>query len=290
MKKEKINVICDFTGNFAGVPLLCAYFANIKRRIAFYRGSTNRFKETGLHLIYNNIMKMFVKVFATDILSNSYAALDFFFSRWKNNEKYKVIYNDISSDFFSICKSKENVREQLDLPVHSFVIGHTGRYNWAKNHDTMIKVAIELCTRYSDIYFVFIGKDTELYLKKCIEEAGLLEQIRLLGLRKDVATLLKAFDVFYFPSITEGQPNALLEAMVSGLPIVASNILPIKECVPKRICRFLLPPTDVNIAVNRLESYYLDCSLMDDFKCKDWAIKNYASGKWFERFKKILKQ
>lgn len=289
-RKNKIDVVCDFTGNFAGIPLFLSFFAGVKKRIAFYRGATNHFKETKLNLTYNFLMQRLVKIFATDILSNSKAALDFFYPQRKDSKRYKVIYNGIGTDFISIDETKEKVRERLGIPTDAFVIGHTGRYDKAKNHETIIKVAIELCTRYSDIYFVLIGKNTDVYLNQQVAEAGLSERIRLLGLRSDVAILLKAFDVFYFPSITEGQPNALLEAMISGLPIVASDILSIRECVPDKVRSMLIPPTNVNIAVKKLESYYLKHDLMKDAICKKWAIENYASDKWFGKFKEILQQ
>jgi glycosyltransferase involved in cell wall biosynthesis len=67
----------------------------------------------------------------------------------------------------------------------------------------------------------------------------------LLGYRKDVPRVLKSLDCFLFPSLTEGQPNALIEAMVSEIPIVASDIPSIKECVPSKIADTLKKPLDV---------------------------------------------
>lgn len=56
------------------------------------------------------------------------------------------------------------------------------------------------------------------------EKLGVSNQVRLLGFRKDIPALHKAADIFVFPSLQEGLPVALMEAMASGLPIVASEI------------------------------------------------------------------
>ena len=50
LKNEGIDTVCDFTGNFAGLPLGIAWLARVKKRIVFYRGSTNHFKETPFRL------------------------------------------------------------------------------------------------------------------------------------------------------------------------------------------------------------------------------------------------
>ena len=53
LKRNNYDSICDFTGNFATLPLFSARFAGIKKRLVFYRGSSNHFKEDGLRLLYN---------------------------------------------------------------------------------------------------------------------------------------------------------------------------------------------------------------------------------------------
>lgn len=287
LKNNKIDTVCDFTGNFAGLTLTCAYFANVKKRISFYRGSTNHFNETKLRLIYNSLMRNLVSLFSTKILSNSQAALDFFYpSRDYNDKKFKVIYNDLGIEYLQqhSDETKESVRAKLHLSADTFVIGHVGRYNVAKNHETIIKVAEMLCKQYSDIVFVLIGKGTDIYLKEYVKYIGLQNQILCLGYRSDVTSLLKAFDLFYFPSITEGQPNALIEAMVSGIPFIASNITPIKESIPVELHEKLLFPTDVNLAVEYIRRLYYNRSLLTEFSCQEWAVDNYCSNKWFNEF------
>lgn len=287
LKRIEPETVCDFTGNFAGIPLFIAYLLGVKKRIAQYRGSINRFKENVFTLTYNHFVQVLTFKFSTKILSNSYAALDFFYHNvYEGNNKFQVIYNGI--DISELKKDdKYSLKKEFGIPANSFVVGHTGRYHFIKNHETMIKVAVELCQRYSDIYFVFVGKGVGEKYSHFIKKLNLENQILFLGYRNDVLRILNLFDLYYFPSISEGQPNALIEAMVTGLPFVASNIDPIKETVPKWMHKQLLPPLDKVAAVDKIEGIYL-MKNYKDYICTDWAKERYNADVQFEKLKDNL--
>jgi len=284
-KYYKSYSVCDFTGNFAGLILLTSKLAHNNTRLAFYRGSTNHFDETRVKLLYNNIMRYLVKQNATKILSNSYSALDYFFSdRDKNNPRYKVIYNGIDAENYKVNNPKF-IKEDFGIPLNAFVIGHTGRYNSAKNHDTILKVADILCNKYSDIYFMLCGRDTELFLSRTISNNSVLnDKVKTLGYRDDIQELLSVFDLFFFPSITEGQPNSVIEAMISGLPIVASNINPIKETTPICLHKELIAPLNVEGFCDRIEEYYLSEKKREKNNFSVWAIERFNPNILFNQF------
>lgn len=286
LRKYEVDVVCDFTGNFAGLPLLISKFAGIKSRIAFYRGATNHFKEDKFRLLYNNLVKALVKKYATTILSNSLAAFNFFFPhKIVADKRFHLIPNGIDSDDF--CKESSNLRGELSIPNSAFVIGHVGRYNSAKNHNTIIQVAIALCVSNPDFYFVLCGKGVDENLKEVISRAKLTDRIRLLGYRSDVSRVLNTLDVFYFPSVTEGQPNALIEAMVKGLPFVASNIGPILETVPENLHNQLVAPNDVDSAVSKLIALYHSHN-RHKYTCAEWAKEKYSADSCFSLFMEKL--
>lgn len=278
LKRNHIDTVCDFTGNFAGIVMFVAYLAGVKNRIAQYRGASNHFKETRGRLLYNAIVNKLVYRFATKIISNSEAALDFFFPNHKTSKKYfKVIPNGIPDEYFiADHNARQRKREELGIPAEAFVVGHTGRYNYAKNHETIIKVARMLCGKYGDIYFVLAGKGTDIELQQVVDDADLTGKVKLLGYRRDVKELLTAFDLYYFPSVTESQPNALQEAMARGVPVLASDIAPIKECVPPDFRQKLVSPTDVNTASQRIEQLYLNRDMLKEYVLTDWARQMYG--------------
>jgi glycosyltransferase involved in cell wall biosynthesis len=289
LKKSNAQSVCDFTGNFAGLLLLVANIADIKKRVVFYRGSSNHFKETNFKLFYNKMMRYLVKKNATKVLSNSKASLDYFYcDRDINDKQFEVVYNGIDAKKFVSTSNKFN-REDFEIPADAFVIGHTGRYNLAKNHETIIKVAEILCAKHKSIYFMLCGKDTDVFLLDRVSNNSILKnKVKILGYRNDINNILPVFDVYFFPSTTEGQPNSLIEAMISGLPIVASNIGPIIETTPEILHNDLLNPMDVDGFCNRLEEYYFSKKKREVGNFSIWAVERFAPETLFNQFHKEL--
>lgn len=284
LKKHNVNSVCDFTGNFAGLVLLTAKLANVNKRVSFYRGSTNHFSESKLRLLYDKFVKKLTYKYATNILSNSKAAFDFFFTDvWKKDKRFEVIYNGINPESF--VNEKNNLRNELNIPDNAFVVGHTGRYNEAKNHKTIIKVAFELCEKHDDIYFLLCGNEVKDNLEEGIKKSKFQNRIIVLNNRTDIPKVLNTLDCYYFPSVTEGQPNALIEAMVMNLPIVTSNIAPIKESVPDFFQDELVFPESVNQATDKILQVYISRNYHQLGK---WAIEKYDHKLLFEQFFNVL--
>ena len=281
LKKGNYDTIVDFTGNFAAFPMLVARFVKIKTRIVFYRGASNHFEETFLKKKYNNFLNFVVLNTATSILSNSKAALRFFFKK-QNDKRFEVIYNGL--DASSFLNSTKNLREELNIPNDAFVISHVGRFTEAKNHKTIIETAIALCKQNKEIYFILCGKNVDVNLKGKVESENLSANIKLLGYRRDVILILNSSDAFYFPSLTEGQPNALVEAMVVGLPFVASNIEPVKESVPEDFHQFLVNPNDVSSAMEMLQLLFKDEGARKNMNLSQWAKEHYEPNYLFSKF------
>ncbi|WP_300565259.1 glycosyltransferase [Flavobacterium sp.] len=289
LKNEGIDSIVDFTGNFAGLIMLVGNFAGIKKRITFYRGSTNRFKETKMRLVYDFFIKRITQWNSTRILSNSKSALDFFYpKRNQNSKKYSVIYNGIDATKFNL-EFVSYKKTDFGIPEDAFVIGHTGRYDKAKNHTTILKVAEKIVVKYPKVYFVLCGKNTDKFLSENVSEGEIFKSnIKSLGYRKDINQILPVFDLFFFPSITEGQPNSLIEAMIVGLPIVASDINPIKETTPTEIHNELIAPLNVELFCERIESYYLSASKRQENNFSNWAKQRFNPDVLFDQFYKEL--
>ncbi|MBK9292025.1 MAG: glycosyltransferase [Bacteroidetes bacterium] len=284
-KKYNIDVVCDFTGNFAGVILLTAKWAGVNKRISFYRGATNHFKETKFRLFYNNFVQKMTYQYATDILSNSIAAFDYFYpNQWKTDSRFAVIYNGIDSRPF--IEEDKTLREELNIPSSAFVIGHTGRFNEAKNHHTIIEVATLICKKYDDIYFLLCGNDVKDNLEAQVISKQLHDKVILLNYRSDIPRVLNTMDVFFFPSLTEGQPNALIEAMIMGLPFVASDIAPIQETVANNTQLF--EPKDVDAFVKALEDLYLMRAKRDHNLKENTMMKFDYKMRFDEFYNKLL--
>jgi glycosyltransferase involved in cell wall biosynthesis len=288
---ENFDVVCTFTGNFGGLPITVAKWVGVKKRIAWHRRSTDAFsKKNYFKRLYNYFVYNLVKFNATDILSNSKFALDNFYGNsWRNNSKYDIIPNGLDSSFFDNKLLKNDARKILSLPNDVFIVGHVGRYDPAKNHDTIFRVIKNLKAKKVIIKFLFCGKETDsAEFKFQLDKYNINDYVIIMGLSKQLPIVYKSLDLFFFPSVTEGQPNALIEAMLSGLPVLSSTILPIKECTPVEIHPNLLDSKDVNGFENAILKAMEKPNISNIFN-REFAVKKFDSNKNFELFtKKIL--
>ena len=280
IEKEKYDAVCDLTGSFGALPLLFAKKAGIPKRVAFYRNSKEKYKNTYLKSKYSDFLIYLLPKVSTKILSNSRTALNYFYGNlWINKTKFDVVYNGI--DALSFIDEKKNLRNEFSIAENSFVVGHVGRLNDQKNHQTILKVAIELCKTYKDIYFVLCGKNVDKEYQSLVDDNKLSDKIKLLGVRRDVNKVLNTLDCFYFPSVIEGQPNALIEALVMGIPFVASEIEPIKETIPKEYHNLLIPPLDVKLAKSKILEIKNNSEIKNKINLSEWAIEFYNPAKLF---------
>lgn len=288
LKKNHFDAICDLTGNFSAWDLLCGKLVGIEKRIAFYRESRNQFKPTIFKNLYAKLVTLITHRVSTKILSNSYEALNYFYPNWRNNSnKYIVIYNGLDISKLPNT-SKGKMRTLLNIPYNAFVICHSGRYADAKNHPMIIKCAIKLCKSFPSVYFVLMGRGVREQYHEEVKAANLSARIKFLGYRNDVLSVLRSADLFYFPSLNEGQPNALIEAMVSDLPFVASNIPSIRETIPRHLIVYLVHPESFEDNYKALESAVKDTIARQKTICGEWARNHYDSQKSFTLFKSQL--
>lgn len=290
LARQNYDGVVDFTGNFAAIPLKVAKSVGIEKRIVWYRNADDKFKKSTLRVFYNKIINKITHKNATAILSNSKAALDYFYKdyRWQKDERFEVIYNGLDANVF--LSTSEDLREEFKIPEDAFVVGNVGRLNEQKNHKTAIQVAVELCKENEDIYFIFCGKGVDAAYSDFIKEHKLQQRVILTGMRRDVIRVLNTMDCFYFPSVLEGQPNALIEAMVVGIPFVASDIEPVKETIPQDLCSYLVPPLDKELAKSSILKIKQDTNYRNNFIVKDWAIRNFNSEVQFKKFYDKIKK
>lgn len=111
-------------------------------------------------------------------------------------------------------------RRELGIPEDACVLLSVGELNQNKNHETVIRAVAD-----SDLFYLIAGEgDLRESHIRLIEELGAADRIKLLGFRTDVGALCEASDVFVFPSLREGLPVSVMEAMACGKPCVASRI------------------------------------------------------------------
>lgn len=122
-----------------------------------------------------------------------------------------------------------------------------GRLYLKKNHQRIIEAFKRTLAQAPDSLLMIAGSGPmEAALKNHVRQLGLEQQVHFLGHCQRVADLLQAADVFLMPSLREGLPLALLEAMASGLPVITSNINGMREVVDGVDCGWLVDPNSTN--------------------------------------------
>jgi glycosyltransferase involved in cell wall biosynthesis len=125
--------------------------------------------------------------------------------------------------FDSINNGREQKKKEIGIPVDDKLILSVGELNENKNHEVVIK-ALSILDK-PNIHYVICGEGPlHSRLSRLISEYGLANQVHLLGFRHDVKEIYLISDLFIFSSKREGLPVAFLEALLAGLPVIASNI------------------------------------------------------------------
>lgn len=178
------------------------------------------------------------------------------------------IPNGIDVAAFTATENERSTRPLLGsfAPPGTVLIGTVGRLDAVKDQAGLIAAFRILCESLPHecerLRLVLLGEGSQrAALESQIASAGLSTQVRLLGNRKDVAPLLAEFDVFALSSIAEGMPGVLLEAMASGLPVVATDVGGVGEVVVAGVTGTLVSANDPKALAGALMDYVLDETL-----------------------------
>jgi glycosyltransferase involved in cell wall biosynthesis len=152
--------------------------------------------------------------------------------------KTSIVYNGIEIDQFSKPLDQQIARKIFDIVPTEFVFGNVGRLHEQKGH----KYLLEAFAKVSDRARLLIVGDGDLReeLVALAEKLQISDRIIFLGARSDVREFLSAIDVFVMPSLWEGQPIALLEALAIGKPCIATSVDGIPEIITNDVNGYLV--------------------------------------------------
>ncbi|BCG46927.1 hypothetical protein GEOBRER4_n1743 [Citrifermentans bremense] len=164
--------------------------------------------------------------------------------------------------------AREEWRTRLGVPKDAFLACMLGNIHGYKDHATLLRgwrhfldnvhpdargrVVLVLAGRHDDGYQALQG---------LVESLRLQDSVLFAGAVSDVAGLLYACDLCVHSAVSEGLPNAVLEAMAAGLPVVASDIPGVREAVGPQGYRFLAPSGDAELLGERVAELFCDEAL-----------------------------
>lgn len=164
--------------------------------------------------------------------------------------------------FRKVTIDKGSKRRALGIPEDAVLLLSVGELNGNKNHETVIRAIANM-----DVYYIIAGRgDSQQYLENLVDALNLRDRVKLLGFRSDVKDLYDIADIFAFPSFREGLPLSLMEAMASGLPVVASRIRGNVDLVEDGVNGFLCDPRDAEDFAKKIRKLLDDPGLAEGFR------------------------
>jgi glycosyltransferase involved in cell wall biosynthesis len=156
-------------------------------------------------------------------------------------QKVVTVYNGIEVERFQHDVNREALRQEFNLPANARVVVTVSVLRPGKGIDVLLRAAVLV----PDAYFLIVG-DGPLRAKweALARAVGVAERVRWAGYRRDVDVILPCCDLFVLPSLEDAFPTVLLEAMASGLPVIASAVGGIPEIVTPDVTGLLVAPGD----------------------------------------------
>lgn len=181
-------------------------------------------------------------------------------------EKVLWIGNGIQLRRFSPGTADASVRAEFGLDAEHRVIGFIGRIVREKGIVELIEAMSRVVAAAPEARLLVVGdtlaSDGDTAAKSIVETAiarlGLRDKVRFAGLRDDVPRLLRAMDMFVLPSWREGMPRSIIEAMATGLPVVATDIRGCREEVIHGETGLLVPPKRADLLADAIISLVTD--------------------------------
>jgi L-malate glycosyltransferase len=179
-----------------------------------------------------------------------------------NENKVHLIPNGVDIALYQDKKSNNYLRERLGVDKQERIIGMVANIRPEKNHMLLISAFTNVANKYKNVKLLLVGLDCmDGKVQKFTEKSGVSDKIKFLGQRDDVPEVLKLLDIFCLPSINEGLPLTVLEAMAARVPVVGSDVIGINEVVTNNVNGLLFPSGNEHMLTESLLSILHDTSL-----------------------------
>ena len=245
------------------------------------------------HSLYNyRFLRFFVYTFLDKILFVSGYLKTFFVGvNDRNINKYLVHYNGIDSKKFNHVNPLE--QSHLNLPDNAFVAGMVGNFNNIRDHLTVCKAVNLLLKGGLDFHFIFVGGaqgfEFEEECKRYCEKHHLKDHVHFLGSRQDIPKILATLDLFVYSSNRDTFGIAVVEAMMSGTPVIVNDLPVFQEITDNGKYAQLYKTKDADDLAEKIEYFISHPDKRSELgeRGRKWALENYTIEKHIEQLHSI---
>jgi glycosyltransferase involved in cell wall biosynthesis len=207
-----------------------------------------------------------------------------------SRRKIEIINNGIDQEKFNLTIDVDAAKNNLGVADFDFLIGTVAVLRQEKGLNFFIKAIPMVLEKHPNTGFVIIG-DGPLRdeLEKIADNVGVRNNLVFLGSRTDVPELLQLFDIFVLPSLWEGLPMSLLEAMAAGKCILASNVGGIPSAIRNGIDGLLIPAQSENKIADNLIKLRENTALRNQYaqSARLRFKENYTVEGMVEKYQKL---
>ena len=239
-KENNYTIVHSHINTLSVFPLYEAWKCSIPVRIAHNLSvpGGESLKRTALKYF----LRIFARVFPTDYFACSEKAGIWLFGN-KNfkNGNVNVIKNAVDFKRFKVPNTfLEDMRNTLKLK-NKFVIGHVGRFTFAKNHKFIIELFKQISNLRDDAVLMLVGDgEMNVEIHNWVKENNLNDKVIFIGQVENPQIYYQLSDVMIIPSIFEGLSLATIESQIAGVPVVVSDAIPEEAIISNGVKRLSL--------------------------------------------------
>lgn len=243
------------------LPTFLSFFGRLfcnTKWICFMHGTTNENLKVRMYNLVDSILQR--AAHRTVLVSNAQRKKVF---GGRNSRRVNVMHNAV--DLTRPMQRSEEppmLREIYGIPNSSKIVVAIGRFSPEKGMDILLEAFTLLICRSPNTHLILVGDGQEREaLKKQAKRLKILRQVHFAGYSETPGDYISVADVFVLPSRSEGIPNAVLESMAIGKPVVASAVGGVPEIIEDGINGRLVPPEQPTLFADALSEVLNDPKL-----------------------------
>lgn len=262
----KFNMVALVSTLFSGIPVIISERTDPRRGSWIYRFIRDALYHISKHIIVQ-----------------SESGKDYFSEHLKS--KITVIYNPIDV--------KDYAGKALQTPKEKIIVS-VGRLIPVKNQKMMIYAFSEIIHQFPDYKLIIYGEgESRGDLEELIKKLGLEDRVFLPGNEKNIFDKLISAELFILSSEFEGMPNALLEAMCVGLPVISTKVSGAVDVIEYGVNGILVEKNDAAQLANAIASILSDKSIQNKYAVRaadliDLVSVNRIIPKWIEVIEEMV--
>lgn len=269
LKKIKCDVFHCYNDHTS--PIIAAMCARVPVRV-WSKLSMSSYYEKGISPTGLKKLMPSTRItclFSSRILAISDAARKEICEQVGFENKISIVNVPVQLELFSLSHQASEIRCEFNIQQSDYLITAVGHFIEVKGWDIAIPAFAKVCESIPNAKLLLVGKKTsESYYQKICAQIKLFylnDKVIFAGNRSDIPDILKASDLFILPSRSEGTPAALIEAMASGLPCIATNAGGMPEVIINGDNGFLFEKENVDELADKIKRVALEPDLKMQF-------------------------